>query len=80
MLCKKTSKKAPTNGTTTIDDRLKTFPDLHDMLSTPLKKLIPLNRSFPPKIAIGPNPPITEDSQKSPTPLPHKILGGGFPL
>ena len=32
----------------------------------PLEKLIPLNRPIPPKIAIGPNPPLTEDFQKSP--------------
>ena len=59
---------------------------LHDMLSTPppLEKLIPLNRPIPPKIAIGPNPPLTEDFQKSPI-LPKswgmgRGGGGGFPL
>ena len=39
------------------------------MLSTPWKNLSPLNRPIPPKIAIGPNPPFTEDFQKSPIPL-----------
>ena len=59
----------------------KTFPDLHDMLSTPPKKLIPL-RPFSPKIAIGTNPPLTDDFknlQSPPQPPPCKILGG-FPL
>ena len=37
------------------------------MLSTPPEKTYPpLNRPSPPKIAIGPNLPLTEDFQKSP--------------
>ena len=34
----------------------------------PLKKLIPPKQVIPPKTAIGPNPPLTEDFQKSPIP------------
>ena len=45
--------------------------------SQPPGKTYPsLNRPIPPKIAIGPNPPFTEDFQKSPIPLNP----GGFPL
>ena len=39
----------------------------------------PLNRPNPPKIAIGPNPPLTEDFQITPVP-PTPLNTGGFPL
>ena len=58
---KKTNEKAPTNvfDTASIDDRLKNFSRfIWYVLNSPWKNLSsPLKRPFPPKIAIGPNPP-----------------------
>ena len=69
MPSKKINRKAPTNGfdTTTIDDRLKNVSRFTwYALNPPEKNLSPLNKPFSPKIAIGPNPPLTEEFQKSP--------------
>ena len=40
------------------------------------KNLSPLNRPFSPKIAIGPNPPLTDDFKNLQSPPPLQNPGG----